>query len=90
MNESQQPPSDEHSEQEIIKNDEKEILRNIMEEQIRQLSNEDQSMQAIRNLGAMIALLYKTLVEADIDEEAATALTQSYVEAVVHTMFLKG
>lgn len=69
--------------------DEQEIQQNIkiqMEQLLKDISEDDQSSQAIVNLAAMISLLYKSLVESGLDNEVALSLTSTYVEVVVHTM----
>ena len=51
--------------------------------------DDDQSVQAIRNLAVQCVTMFNTFLQEGVDVEVALALTQTYLETIVHTMLRK-
>lgn len=59
-----------------------------MEDELNNISDNDQTLKAISSLALVIAKLYKSLVEEELDEDIALAITQTYTEAIIGRMKL--
>lgn len=66
-----------------------EELQRKVEEQLKEISDGDQSRQALLNLASQAITFFQGCLEAlgeDGDPNVALSLTQTYVETVIHTM----